>query len=146
MAFFAGEIVTATRLNRLQPVSYGVAASGALTLTTTVTDVPGATITLNTLTANAVYKAWAVFDMVVVTAATGNNMNGYLSVDGAQQTAVAAHEMVAADLDTVAQQWRGTLATAGSHTLKLRGNRSAAGDGTIAAAHTTLIVEISEVV
>ena len=147
MAFASGQKITAARLNRLQPVTYEASASSSLTLTTTLTDVTGASITLTTLTDGALYIAEAVFDMNVATAASGQLAEGHLGVDGSDQTARALRQMNAVDRATVAQRWRGTLVSAGSHTFKLRGLKSgASGVASIVTTHTKLQVTIYEVV
>lgn len=147
MPFLAGEIVTAARLNRIQPVPYQAIASSNLTGIQTNADIPGATITLTTLTNSAVYVCHGVFD-AGITGANVAILSGGLSVDGAVQTARGLLQQAAGannDRVTAAQEWRGTLATAGSHTLKLVGTCSDA-DNAFRATHTVIEVTIYEVV
>lgn len=147
MALLAGEILTAGRAQRLQPKPYNATASAPLTLTTTETDIPGCTIVLTTETAGATFKAYAAVDCLVTVVNATTIMEGRLTVDGVLQLGRSTHRMVAADRDTVAQPWMGTLATAGSHTFVLRGALTAAsGTGAIQASNTKLLVEITEVV
>lgn len=142
MPFASGQRLTAARLNRVQPATYIGVQSAQLTLSATMTDVPGCSITLATLTDGAVYVAQAVFDFDL-TAATTSTQTGRLLVDGAAQTQVARFGAeVSTDTATVAQQWRGTLATAGTHTLKIQGS----GTSAVLFAHSTLLVTIYEVV
>lgn len=148
MAFASGQRISSARLNRIQPVTYDVAATSALTLSTTETDITGALITLTTSAANAIYVASAVFDMEATTAAAAV-MQGRLSVDGSTQTEEALLDgSYSSDARvTSAQLWRGTLASAGSHTFQLRGLKTAAvGVMRINNIHTTLTVTILEVV
>lgn len=124
-------------------------ASGSLTTTTTVTDVPGATVTITTQVANTVVVVYGMFDVLCAGTTTGDIGVGTLNVDG---TDVATHNAivegkVGASNEvrlTGGQVWRVTLATAGSHTLKLRGSRFNAGvqTGTITfqLTHTTIAV------
>jgi hypothetical protein len=145
VAILAFEIVTAGRLNRMQPVTYYAEQSSSLNMTTTVTDIPGCSITLSTTTDNAVYLAYGIFDFDLGGATTATAL-GRLNVDGADTGKTARYGAeVASDVSTVAQQWRGTLASAGSHTLKLRGSTSA-GTNLFAFSQSTLTVVIYEVV
>lgn len=148
MAILAGEIVSAGRLNRMQPVSRTVRATAPLVLsaTATETDIPGCEIAYTTETDGATWSVIAVFDCVVTTTNTSTLMEGRLTVDGVLQLGRATHGMDTADRDSVAQFWDGTFATAGVHTLKLRGALTAAvGAGSFQAANTVLGVEIKEV-
>ncbi|MBV7671367.1 hypothetical protein STHAL_18115 [Streptomyces halstedii] len=144
MTILAGQIITAGQLTRLRPTPYEVTASGNLALTTSVVDVPGASITLTTTSPNAIYVAVGTFSFDVVTATTAY-AEGMLYVDGAQASGNARWSgEVNTDFGPAAQQWSGTLAAGGSHTLKLRGSASAAGIQ-ILGAFTRLIVTIYEV-
>jgi hypothetical protein len=144
VAFASGEKIRASRLNRIQPVSYLANANGDVPALSTDVDVPGATITLTTLAANAVYVAVAFFDFDLTGASTATG-TGKLVVDGATQTATAnmAGE-VTTDRMTPGQTWKGTLASAGSHTLKLTATTGAS--QIVQDTHTTLQVTIYEVV
>jgi hypothetical protein len=144
MPIDAGQIVTADELLRLQPVTYQATASSDLAGAATNADVPGATITLTTTAANAVYVAVGVFDYDLqgTTTVIGTGM---LAVDGTNQTAQALFQQgISTDRMTASQVWRGTLAAAGSHTLKLRGTLPSGME--MNATHTTLTVTIYEVV
>jgi len=148
MPFAAGEIITAGRLNRLQPVTYEASATADLTLSTTETDIVGATVTLTTQTAGAVFVVEGTFDFSAATGAAGVIMVGRLSVDGSTDIEEAhADGSTTGARVTANQEWRGTLATAGDHTLKLRALKSAAG-GTMSARtiHTKVLITIYEVV
>lgn len=132
MAFLAGERVTASRLNRLQPTAYEATASASLTRTTTTyADITGATVTFDTEAANAKAVVDAEFDCAVGTTSTTTDMNGRIMVDGVAGNALAKHQMDNLDRDSVYTTETFTLAAAGSHTIKLQGALSAAaGSGT----------------
>lgn len=145
--FASGETVTAAKLNRVQPTTYDAACSSSLTLSTTETDVTGATITLTTVAANAIYIARGVFDFDVATLSAANYCQGRLAVDGVTSTREANMDMFTVKRGQGVQQWRGTLAAAGSHTLKLRAAKLGAGGASGALlTHTTIQVIIYEVV
>lgn len=146
MAILAGEIVTAGRLNRMQPVLYDAACTLTAGITTSETDVTGATITLSTAAANAIYQVTGIFYFNEI-ATTNNDPQGKLSVDGVVSTRIATFGgQVAGDECTASQVWTGTLASAGSHTLKLRVVAPAVSQWEIVATHTVIQVTIYEVV
>jgi hypothetical protein len=144
MPILAGERVTAARLNRLQPKTYSVTSNALLSGSVTDSDVPGASISLTTETDNAVYLATAAADLDL-SGATTNLGRCKLSVDSSIQSPEALFQAAAAtDRVTASQQWRGTLGSAGSHTLKLVATLPASMD--LRNIHTGLIVVIYEVV
>lgn len=124
MAFLAGDMFTATRANRLQPKTYRAAATAVLTGPQTNADVPGASVTFTTETANAVYKVDAVIDLRLTGATTALG-SGNIAVDGTVQSEFGilrdggGSSLTSA---TVSQVYRGTLGAAGSHTIKLVGS------------------------
>lgn len=146
MSFLSGERITAARLNRLAPVTYEAIESGILTRTTTTyADIPDATVTFSTVAANAVIVVDAEFDCAVGTLSAGTDMNGRVMVDGVAGTRLAKHQMDDEDRDSVYMFEKFTLASAGSHTVKLQGALSAAsGSGTFQA-FTSLKVTVYEV-
>ncbi|WP_411118980.1 hypothetical protein [Streptomyces sp. 058-1L] len=127
MPVWAGQIITAGQLNRMQPSTHLATADTNLVRnnTTAAADIPGATVTVVTTVANAVYTVTGTFDVQIGATGAGN-MVGYLHVDGSADAGVAAKRMDQVTRDTIAQLWRGTLATAGSHTFKLVGQTSVA--------------------
>lgn len=146
MAILAGEIVTAGRLNRMQPTTYAARATGTLAVTSTVTDVAGATVTFDTVAANAIYTVHATFDIGQI-ATTTNDCFGRLSVDGVLSSELAIYGgQVSSDRATVGQIWRGTLASSGSHTIKLQASTTSINQFQVFITHTGLIVTIYEVV
>lgn len=121
MAFLAGEIVTAARLNRLQPATYYAVANSALSGPQTNADVPGCTVTFDTETDNAIYVCHTVFDYRLSGTPTTLG-SGNIYVDGVIQSVFAVFRDGGGSLGStasVAQTYRGTLTTAGSHTLKM---------------------------
>lgn len=122
MAIQAGETVTAAKLNHLKPTPYRAAATSTLTGPQTNADVPGATVTFDTETDNAVYVVEAVFDYRNNATGTSSQGSGNIYVDGAIQSEYAIFRDGGGSANTsmtVSQVYKGTLATAGSHTIKL---------------------------
>lgn len=146
MTILAGDVVTAATLRRLQPKTYHADASAAIGPSVTDADVTGATITLTTETNNAIFVATGDFDFDYSGAATALEQ-GKLVVDTVTQAGTANCQDGTAtsnDRRTHSRTWRGTLATAGSHTLKLT---ATLGSGiTVNATHTGITVTIYEVV
>ena len=144
MPILAGQVVTAQQLTRLQPVSYSAAGSGTVVASSTNADVPSASITLTTETAGAVYKAWCVWDFNT-TAAPGASSTGRLALDGVGQSPLATFRGDnSAERGTVGQVYRGTVASAGSHTFKLI--VTTATNTECLGANCHVVVEITEVV
>ena len=122
------------------PATFAAACSGNVALTTTEVDITGATVTFSTVKANAKYLVIASFYMSSVVGGTAVAA-GKLNVDGSNQPAFANYTGVSTnERANVAQSWSGTLAAAGSHTLKLRGVLSAGTGVTVNATHTTINV------
>lgn len=106
----------------------GAGASGALSLGTSYSDVPGASLSFATQRANVVCLVMAVFDFSNANGYSADNF-GTFNVNGTDWTPPA--EMVAATAGAgaprtvVPQNWAVTLGAAGSYTFKLRGRKSA---------------------
>ncbi|MGW0869955.1 hypothetical protein ACWD3Z_05615 [Streptomyces sp. NPDC002740] len=148
MGFLAGEMFTAGRVNRLQPVDYEAAATGPLAVANaTYADIPGASITVVTAAAGATYRALGVFDCSVTTANSTILMVGRHMVDGVVDAGIAVYAMDTLDRATIVMCWKGTLGAAGSHTLKLQGalTNTLASGGSFLQSDTKLQVTISEV-
>ncbi|WP_228979727.1 hypothetical protein [Streptomyces sp. DH12] len=145
MPILAGRKVTADELARLRPQMYFARATTARTKTDTVyEDILGASYTFTTTAAGAEYGVFATFDCAVGTTAASNRMLGRIVTDGVAEEDLAIHQMNALDRDTVAALAKGTLAAAGSHTIKLQGALSAAsGSGTFQV-FTSLLIIVSE--
>lgn len=147
MAFLSGDRLTASRLDAIQPVTYGPAICDA-SLTRTVTtyaDISGCSITFTTLTDLAIVVMTGVFDCAVGTSSATTDMNGAIVLDGVQESVLAKHQMDNLDRDSVTAVSRNSIATPGSHTVKLQGALSAAaGSGTFQV-FTHLLVTVYEV-
>lgn len=134
MSWASFEKVRASKM----PTKSRATCSSTLALTSTITDVTGASVTV-TLTRALNYIAWGVFDAQAVVSAAGSTAVGYLAVDGSQLTEQAVYrQLTSGERGTVAQVWDGSLA-AGSHTLKLQGSATA-GQFQFNATHTTLTI------
>lgn len=147
MSFAVGERASAFRINNLQPHFHTATGSANLTTSGVLTDITGATVTFDTVTAGAGYTAYADFCYDVVVATT-ERAEGALLVDGVAASARARWSgEVTTDFGMASQNWTGTIAAAGSHTVKLQANRSgAAGQIDVIAAFTKFTIVIFEVV
>lgn len=146
MAFLAGDILDAARLNRIAPVTYRIAQTSIQTVTNVETDVTGAVVIITTAAANAAYSVQGVFDFDVSTGAATVAV-GRLNVDGTSNTTSEAHHGGnAVGRETVAQTWTGTLAIAGNHTFKLRVLKTVnTGAINSNSGHTSALITITEV-
>lgn len=125
-------------------------ASSNLVCTTTITDVPGATVTITTQVANTVVMVQGVFDFSAINMTAAHVGQGSLAVDGstvanpkALYTGYTPGVANSNFRSTITQVWLVTLASAGSHTLKLQGSRNLDTGGTtyqIGQNHTTITV------
>ena len=125
MGTFAGDTIIA-------PGAFPAAFAAACTANTDVAngtevDVAGATITVVTTKVNAQFFCIGSFYFSMLAASSGIAL-GKLNVDGVNQAGFANFTGLNTVPDRVnsTQAWSGVLATAGSHTLKLR----AVGPGT----------------
>lgn len=113
----AGAFATAADVNSLGQNEFTANASSVTqTVTTTLTDLAGATKTIITPTANTVVSVTAYFDI------EANGMTdiflGFLAVAGVSQTGEAHWQAVGRA--TIPQHWTITLGAAGSYVIKLR--------------------------
>lgn len=150
MPILAGQTVKAAELGRIQSVPYLAAATSetAALGNTTLVDVPGATVTLTTTVANARYQVTGTFDMLPGANHASILAFGFLVIDGTADSGVAIQGLSGANRSTVSQTWGGTLAAAGSHTLKLAASLSGtlAGGVTVRAQNSKISITIMEVV
>jgi len=119
MAFTAGQKLSAADLGAITPGSAQAVLSGDQTVTTTAADLAGCSITITTVLSNTAVVVDGVFDMV--SNGTADIFLGTLQVDGVTQTGEAHY--VGTARTTVMMTWEATLATPGSHTLKLRAGK-----------------------
>ncbi|MFW3459713.1 hypothetical protein ACN24K_01800 [Streptomyces microflavus] len=144
MPVWAGQIITAGQINRIQPIPYSAVGSGTLTGPQTNADVVGATVTLTTLRAGATYKAWCVWDVNVTAAATGTWL-GRMALGGVGQSPLATmSHPTSGGRSTPTQTYHGTLATAGTYTFKLIA--SPLTSQVVQGVNCSILVEITEVV
>ena len=143
MAFAAGNKITTDRLNRLQTTIYHAIGSGTVVGAATNSDVTDATVTFTTTADDATYAAVGVWD-VDWTSSTTSTGTARVDVDGSPQTPLATFgAQVSTDRTTVSQTYSGTLATAGSHTIKLIA--SPASGQTIQGVNSSILVFVQEV-
>jgi len=146
----AGERITASKLSTTR---ISAACDAGFTPGTSVADISGMTITFTTTRANVVVHAIAVLDAeaLTTTPSTGT-LVGELLVDGSAQSAqILWNAGVAAASNDDArgpgvQSWLVTLASAGSHTLKMRGSRvgGTASHMRVNAIHSTLTLTVED--
>lgn len=137
-SFPAGAKIRASDMNHIEWNTFLGQATGAdPTVSAVATDVVSGTVTFTTPVINTVVIARAVFD-VTANGAT-DIFVGSLLVDGALQGQQAIQQLTGRG--NTAQQWRVTLSTAASHTLKLQQQKIGATNVlTMFVAHTSLIV------
>lgn len=145
----AGDRVTASKLSTTR---LSAAASALLVVTTTPTDVTDLTITITTTRANVDVQAHGVLDAEALNTTPGVVV-GQLLVDGNAQTAQilwkAGANGNAANTGarvTVGQNWTFTLATAGSHTIKIQASMvgGTAAHARVNALHSTLNLVVED--
>lgn len=151
----AGGIITAGQLARMQPRPFYLqAGSGTNLSTTSFVDITGCSVTVVTTAPNAIYTVTSNWSFDTVTAvASGPFTRGALDVDGVVQSGEARWSEGtsggdAGDYSMNSKSWSGTLAAAGSHTLKLVGCLNSATGGPVIASSgfTDITVVIYEVV
>jgi hypothetical protein len=143
MAFLAGEVITAARLNRLQTITYGAIGSGTVAASSTNADVTSATISITTEVASAQYKAICVWDYNA-TGVPGASSTARLAIDGVGQSPLATFRGDAAnERGTIGQTYEGTLGAAGTYTFKLIASTST--NVEIQGVNSSITVDITEV-
>jgi hypothetical protein len=140
-----GDIFRGPNAARLLTQVLTAPSTNSVDLTTTEADITGATVTFTTLRPNARYLCMGSFYFSAI-GASGHIASGKLSVDGTTQTPAAnfTGDNATPARTNSSQTWSGTLATAGSHTLKLRGVSGAAGVHRVNAGSTTITVFVFE--
>lgn len=126
--------------NTPAPYLLSAPCTSALTSSsTTLTDIPGCTVTFTTANPNASVLVTGIFDIDVATSG-GSVALGYCVVDGAVQNGQATQQLATtATRNTCAQVWNVSLPTAGTHTIKLQGALSVAvGSAVYETTHTNL--------
>lgn len=109
------------------PAAYNANSSASLTLSTTETDITGATVTISTVRANTVVQIHATYDFRITVIGT-NFCRGRVAIDGVTQTGQAVFLAQAAETRNASRiVLTATIVAAGSHIVKLRGSKDAAG-------------------
>lgn len=143
MALVSGNRATGDRINNLQSKIYYAIGSGTIAASQTNADVTSATVTFETLTDNATYAAFCVWDFNV-TGTPAASSTARLDVDGVDQSPLATFNGTANnERGTVAQNYSDVLPTAGSHTLKLQATTST--NTTVQGVNCSILVIVEEV-
>jgi hypothetical protein len=115
------------------------ATGSSSAVSTSVADLPGATVNVTTVETNTEVKVTAVFD---IESTNTDIFVGTLVVNGGAAQNGEAHYTGAGGRATVTQQWTVTLPTAATHTLKLRTQKvGALGTMNIYGVHSCILVE-----
>jgi hypothetical protein len=136
--FTAGQKLRASDLNRACPTELEQASTADYTLTGSFADITGATLTFTTSVPNAVTIIDADFDLRMYAAGVGYcygaaMIDGVLNARQCLQVAQTTETRVHGRL-----RIKTTLASAGSHTIKLQGKKDGAGGGLFVAGQTVL--------
>lgn len=122
----AGDIIRATDLSNMTGTdALSASATSTLVLTTTMTDIAGTSVTFSTTAANAVVLITVSADVQVTAFTSSGTVVMELWVDGSAQTRQTLFAVLAnAARASVSNTYRLVLATAGSHTILLRANKT----------------------
>lgn len=148
MPFLAGDIITAQRLNRSQPKRDYVKCTSIIPVSSTNTDIPGATLTFTVETAGAECLVfWTTdFENQGAGPASGATSNSRVILDSGAAQADASTifgSNTTGGRASVAQNGQFEGLSVGSHTIKIVGNTVA---GTRTNFQTTLTYLLFEVV
>lgn len=152
MPFSAGQRLSASQLNLIQPKTYEATQTGngggSQTITTSLVDSLNASVTFITSTNNAIAVVMFEIDcnVTVAIASPQTIIIGQLNIDGVDDNSrQALFSMDDVHRLTVAQRYRITLGGSGSHTIKLRIQKTGAGGTAVAVdGHTGLTVTVYE--
>lgn len=120
MPFLAGEIVTAERLNLLQPKVYSARASTALDGPQSFVEIPGCTINFDSLTDNARVKV--DFQAAIRVGTDASRVDVVAQIDGVStlpRCSFGAASPAVGDVVTAAGVVEESLGSAGNHTIRL---------------------------
>lgn len=128
------------QLNTTRTKYKNARASGSVhTVTTTITDLPGASVSFSTAEANTTVKITGIFD--VESNGAADIFVGACSIDGAAAEAAEAHFQGIGRVSVV-QSWIVTLTASGSHSAKLRVYKSSNSNTVVCyAIHSVISVE-----
>ncbi len=141
MSFAPGQIITASRLNRLQPTTYFSQASGT-TAASGSGDVAGTAISIPVQTNGATANFWwtcSNYDTGVPGGATSTSVRWDVN---ASPTFAVSQQQAASDKVTNANVWSTAITTAGTYTFKM--TYSTATNSTLSV-YTAMMVTITEV-
>jgi hypothetical protein len=137
MPFTSGQRLTAAMLNRITRGDLEALVTSDMTITTTETDVPGASISVTTIQANTVLKITASFD--VECTGTSDFPFVLLYVDGSAQADNMKFQRTGRG--TISKTWLVTRGSAGTFTVKLTADKvGVANTIIIYQTHSNLIV------
>lgn len=141
MPILPGQTIRAAPVNALKTVTYYAPQTSSVAAGSTNVLVPGCTVTFDTLYANATFLATWFLD-VDLTGASTSLASARLNIDGVRtgQFAVSAAE-VSTDRSSPGNQYYGTLAAAGSHTIFLD---ATTGANVTLNLYSTLTIEVTE--
>lgn len=144
MAFLAGDIVTAQRLNRLQPVTYRAKASAAVAGPQSATVIGGCSVTFDTETNGALAVVhWTADSRNTGAVATQIATQARLDTSTTSDVFTVWSGTVSGDKATVGTNTTFTITTAGTHTIDLVVSMSTSNQINV---YTALLVQIFEVV
>lgn len=139
----AGERLTASKLST---TTLQAAADAILAVTTTVTDIPGATISFTATRDDVLVRVVGVFDCETLGTTAAGIIVARANMDGAEPVGRATFQGQGGEVrGTVTQTWLFTV-DQGPHTVKLRAARSGGvdGDTRINPTHTTITAIIED--
>lgn len=128
MPFNAGDILYASDLNGLIPQQFEAPCTVAKVVATTLDDITGCSVTFNTINDNALVLVVWTMDCDITVASAGTVALTQMTYDGVtHNTRQALKDLRTLDRITVTQRDQVVLATAGSHTIKMQTQKTAAG-------------------
>lgn len=146
MTVFAGDVIYASDVNNVRPATYEAPCTVATTVNAAAADVTGASITFTTTTAGATVVAYFTGDHSVTVASAGTVSITFLNIDGVDDNArQGLLDLRTLTRVTVQQTYKFTLPSAGSHTVKMRCQKTvAAGTDQLQAGHSVLGLAVYE--
>ena len=126
-----GELAGTYPNPKLKATTASAAATSALTLTGSMADVPGATVSL-------VAGVWLVTGVFTFSINSGGNASGGLNVGGTLQTAVATTSTTSSSANTVTATQTWIVTVVGTQTVKLQASIGGLAAGSCVAGNTTI--------
>ncbi|KOX13344.1 hypothetical protein ADK67_44245 [Saccharothrix sp. NRRL B-16348] len=144
MTFTAGQKVTAAQLNALETKYAQANKTTNQSMTTTIADLVGCSITITTFVASVVVKITGSMDIENTGIADIGIFQAWApsTLGGASAALTGDLNVQRTGRDGSSREWVHTLGAAGSYTIKLRGYKiGAANTVQVLATHSRLIVE-----